>query len=273
MTKAMRMMKEEMKLVDCVVYVLDSRAPLSSVNPAFDEIIGSRPRLYVLNKCDLVPTDELKYWQKYFENNGGKCITANSTVKGGAKNFIAALKELNQPIIERYRLKGVKKTVRAMVIGVPNCGKSTLINSIIGKSRTLTGNRPGVTRGKQWVAIDSYLELLDTPGTLYPDFSDQKKATNLAIVGSIKEDILDIAVLAGEILTFLGENYPEKIAERYGITELSAEYTDNLQAVAKKRGYLMRGGEADIERAAKSVISDFRKLGFGRIILEKCNDR
>ncbi len=271
MTKAIRMMKEEMKLVDCVVYVLDSRAPLSSINPAFDEIIGNRPRLYVLNKCDLVPTDELVKWQNYFQKTGAKCITANSTVKGGAQKFISALKELNASIIERYRLKGVKKAFRAMVIGVPNCGKSTLINSIIGKSRTITGNRPGVTRGKQWVAIDSYTELLDTPGTLYPDFSDQKKATNLAIVGSIKEDILDISVLAGEILAFLWQNYPEKLTERYGLKEIGGEYTENLEAVARKRGYLLRGGEADIERAAKSVVSDFRKLGFGKVILEKCD--
>lgn len=269
MTKAMRMMKEETSLVNCIVYVLDSRAPLSSVNPAFDEIIGERPRLYVLNKCDLVPSEELNKWQKYFENGGNKCIVANSTVKGGAQKFISALKELNAPVIERYRQKGVKKTIRAMVIGVPNCGKSTLINSIIGKSRTVTGNRPGVTRGKQWVAIDPYLELLDTPGTLYPDFSDQKKATNLAIIGSIKEDILDIVELSGEIIKFLGENYPEKLNERYGLTALSEEMTENIVFIGKKRGYLIRGGEIDMERAAKSIVTDFRKQAFGKIILEK----
>lgn len=272
MTKAMRMMKEEMGLVQSVVYVLDARAPMSSVNPAFDEIIGSRPRLYVLNKMDLVPQEEAAKWKSYFEKDGNKCIAANSTVKGGTQKFIGALKELNSDILEKYKQKGVKKTIRAMVIGVPNCGKSTLINSIIGKSRTVTGNKPGVTRGKQWVSIDPYLDLLDTPGTLYPDFADQKKATNLAIIGSIKEDILDISELSREIITFMASYNADALKKRYNLSELSDDANENFENIAKKRGYLSRGGEIDYERAAKSIITDFRKQAFGKVILEKYDE-
>lgn len=273
MTKAMRMMKEEMSLVESVVYVLDARAPTSCINPAFDEIIGSRTRLYVLNKCDTVPADELNKWKAYFEGEGKKCIVANSTVKGGAQKLVGALKELNEPVIARYKAKGVKKTIRAMVIGVPNCGKSTLINSVLGKSRTVTGNRPGVTRGKQWVSIDPYLELLDTPGTLYPDFSDQVKATRLAIIGSIKDDILDVTELSVEILTFLTDNYPDSLRMRYKIEDIPEDKTALLELIGKKRGFVLKGGETDIDRTAQAIVTDFRKQAFGKLILEKCDER
>lgn len=269
MTKAIRMMKEEMSLVQSVVYVLDARAPFSSINPAFDEIIGQRSRLYVINKADLVPEEEVAKWKAFFEKSGNMCITANSTVKGGTKKIVSALKELNRGVLEKYKQKGVKKTIRAMVIGVPNCGKSTLINSIIGKSRTITGNKPGVTRGKQWVSIDPYLDLLDTPGTLYPDFSDQKKATNLAIIGSIKEDILDTTELSKEIIAFMSKYDASAFCKRYNLSELSENTDTNFDAVAKKRGYVLRGGETDYERTAKAIITDFRKMAFGKVILEK----
>lgn len=268
MTKAMRMMKEEMALVESVVYVLDARAPLSSVNPSFDEIIGNRPILFVLNKCDTVLPEDLVPWKKYFERENSRCITANSIAKGGAKRVVSELKELNAPIIERYLQKGVKKTIRAMVIGIPNCGKSTLINSLIGKSRTVTGNRPGVTRGKQWVSIDNYLDLLDTPGTLYPDFADQKKATHLAMIGSIRDEILDTNELAMEILSTLAKDYPEMLKTRYKWAEIPPT-EQLLESVAKKRGYILRGAEIDYDRTSQSVITDFRKQAFGKVILEK----
>lgn len=269
MTKALREMSSDASKIDCVVYVLDSRIPLSSVNPAYDEIFINKPRLYVLNKADLVPNEELIKWKAYFNSNGNKCITANSTLNSGAKIFISALKELTLPIIEKYKSKGVRKTVRAMVIGVPNCGKSTLINSLIGKKRAVTGNKPGVTRGKQWVNIDSYVDLLDTPGTLFPDFSDQTKATHLAIVGSIKEDVVDTFELSTEILNFLSEKYPNNLKEKYSLNDIPTNKSDLFPIIAKKRGYVLKGGEYDTERTAKSIIQDFRKQGFGKIILEK----
>jgi len=264
MTKALRDMKESAAAVDSFIYVLDARAPSASVNHAFDEIIGEKPRLYVLNKADLVPADALNRWKKLIELDFGICVCVNSALKNGAGVLLNALKQINAPLIERYREKGVKKTVRAMVIGVPNCGKSTLINSLTAKKRAATGDRPGVTRGKQWISIDPYIDLLDTPGTLYPDFSDQKKAVNLAIIGSIKDDVLDVKELADEILKFMSQNHADALKARYG--EMSG---NPLECVAKSRGCVMKGGELDLERAARAVILDFRNGAFGKIILEK----
>lgn len=268
MTKAIRAMKQDMALVDSVIYVLDARAPLSCINPSFDEIIGAKPRLYVLNKADLVPKEELFKWKNYFVNQNSNCITANSTVNTNSAAFVNALRALNKEKIDRYSERGVKKTIRAMVIGVPNCGKSTLINSLIAKKKTITGDRPGVTRSMQWVSIDEYIDLVDTPGTLYPDFSDQKKATHLAMIGSINEDILDMPELAGETIKFLSENYPAEIKARYGLDTIKNEYIDNLNEIAKRKGFLLKGGELDIERTAKAVVNDFRKQAFGKVILE-----
>lgn len=269
MTKALREMDVQISKTDCVVYVLDSRIPASSVNPAYDSIIGTKPRLYVLNKADLVPQNELNKWRDFYSSNGNICIVANSTVKGGNNVFISALNTLAAPIIDKYAAKGVKKTVRAMVIGVPNCGKSTLINSLTAKKRTVTGNRPGVTRGQQWVSIDKYVDLLDTPGTLFPDFSDQNKAVALAIAGSIKDDLVDPTELAFEILRFLKKDYPERLIDKYNLTEIPDDDSQLLDAVAKRRGFVVKGGEYDYERTAKAIIQDFRKQAFGKIILEK----
>lgn len=269
MTKALREMEADASKVDSIVYVLDARIPLSSVNPSYDIIFSDKPRLYVLNKADLVPQNELVKWQEYFSDSNSKCITANSTINGGNKAFISALRSLVAPLMERYALKGVKKTVRAMVIGIPNCGKSTLINSLTGKKRAVTGNKPGVTRGKQWVSIDKYIDLLDTPGTLYPDFSDQNKAVHLAMVGSIKDDIIDVSELSMAILNELKTNYKENLIKKYNLTDIPSDDNELLNTISRKKGFLLKGGAPDIERTAKSVIQDFRKNSFGKIILEK----
>lgn len=272
MTKALRAMEADASKIDCVIYVLDARIPKSSINPAYDTIFNNKPKLFVLNKADLVPENELNKWKNYFISKGETCLTTNSTVKGGSGIFISALRTLNEEKILRYKNKGVNKTIRAMVIGIPNCGKSTLINSLIAKKRTVTGDKPGVTRGKQWVSIDTYIDLLDMPGTLYPDFSDQEKATNLAIVGSIKEDILDIVELAYEILKFLRREYCDRLIEKYSLKEVPTDDSLLLDLIARRRGFVVRGGEYDYERTAKAIIQDFRKQSFGKIILEKCND-
>ena len=269
MTKALREMEANVSKIDCVIYVLDARIPLSSVNPAYEEIFKTKKRLYILNKVDLIPQEQAIKWKAYFAKDGNKCISANSTINGGNKLFISTLKELNHDLIERYKAKGVKKTVRAMVIGIPNCGKSTLINSLVSKKRAQTGNKPGVTRGSQWVSIDEYVDLLDTPGTLFPDFSDQIKATHLAIVGSVSENVIDNTELAMEILKFLKLNYPNNLLNKYSIDTLEYNELQLIEHISKKRGYILRGGELDFERTTKAIIQDFRKQAFGKIILEK----
>lgn len=273
MTKAIRMMREEIKLVDSVIYVLDARAPLACVNEAFDEVIGKKPRLYVLNKADTVSRDALIEWVDWFRARGDKCIYSNSISKSDAGVIVKNLIELNEELIERYRRKGVAKVVRAMVIGVPNTGKSTLINSLLKEKRVATGNRPGVTRGKQWVAIDPYIELLDSPGVLYPDYRDQTRAMKLALIGSIKDEVVDQYELATDAAAFLMQEYPDALKTRYKIDELPSDGAGFLEAVALRRGIISRGGEADRERAAKAFINDYRKGYLGKIPLEKAGLR
>ncbi len=268
MTKAIRMMKEEIKIIDSVIYVLDARAPMSSINPAFDDVIGIKPILYVLNKADLVEKADLKLWLDYFSQNNKTAIFANSVSKANTKEISNALIKINQATLEKWKAKGVKKIIRAMVIGVPNCGKSTLINSFLGAKKAVTGNKPGVTKGKQWVQISDGVELMDTPGTLYPDFSDQNKAMRLAIIGSVKDEILDICELGKELYAFLRDNFADRLKSRYGFDPIN-EKEDGLNLIAKSRGFLLKGNEYDMERAAKGLITDFRKLALGKIIMEK----
>jgi len=272
MTKAIRMMKQEVAVVDSIIYVLDARAPLSCINEAFEEVIANKPRIYVLNKCDLADSDELAQWVKYFKKLA-PCIAADSLTRADTRELLASLTELNAPLIQKYKAKGVARTIRAMVIGVPNSGKSTLINSLTKGKKTITGNRPGVTRGKQWVSIGKHIDLLDSPGVLFPDFKDQQKAVRLAIIGSIKDDILDITELGLEAVKFLMQNYPQRLQERY-CAQFSEETPaiDVMNAVAAKRGFLQKDGDTDYEKTGRAIITDIRKGYLGKLVLEKVSD-
>lgn len=267
MTKAIRMMREEAKNVDSVIYVLDSRAPRSCLNDSFEEVIRGKTRLYVLNKADLVARTEVLKWAEYFAGLGMECIYTDSLSKKDSASIVKKLLKVNAGVIERYRAKGVRKTVRAMVIGVPNSGKSTLINSLAPVKRAVTGNRPGVTRGKQWVSIGAGVELLDSPGVLYPDFSDEEKALRLTLIGSVRDEVVDITELAREGYKLFSKIFPEALEERYG--ELHENADGALEAIAVKRGLMLKGGVPDVERAAKTLITDYRKGYLGKKPLEE----
>jgi ribosome biogenesis GTPase A len=262
------MIESEIKLVNCVVCVLDARAPFSSVNANFDKVLEKKPALYVLNKADLAPVKDVLAWQQRLLGEGKAAVTANSLTGGDANLIVKELLKLNADLIERYRAKGVAKTIRAMVIGMPNTGKSTLINSLAREKKTATGNRPGVTRGKQWVVIDKYIELLDSPGVLYPDFSNQQKAINLALIGSVKDEVVDTLELSLEGIKKLKTLAPNELVKRYNVEDLNAEDIEILNQVGKKRGMFLKGGEVDFEKAAKAFLSDLRKGYLGKIILD-----
>ena len=272
MTKAMRTMQESLKTADCVIYVLDARAVLSSRNPAFDKMIAGMPVLYVFNKCDMVERADLAAWEKYYRERGLQCVSVNSTSGYFRAEVISKLLLLNKPLTDKYKAKGVNKTVRAMVAGVPNTGKSTLINCLCAGKRAATGNRPGVTRGKQWVSLSAGIELLDTPGTLPPAFEDQTRAVRLAMIGSVREEVLDVTELGLEAIKFFAMRNYMPFAARYGLDSLSGEPLEIMDKIAQKRGYLLGRDAYDEERAARAVLDDLRKLRLGKVMLDKVEE-
>lgn len=267
MTKSLRMIEENLKLVDAVIYVLDARAPQSSLNPSFDRLIADKKIIYVLNKSDISDSAVNKLWQKYFSQKNS-CLSVCGTNKGLTGMIIKELNSVLSDKILKYKQKGVNMPIRAMVIGVPNSGKSTIINTLCGNKRAQTGDKPGVTRGKQWVRLDRGIELLDTPGTLWNSFDDQNTGRHLAYIGSIKEDVLDAVELAICLLDELKEMYAEKLNERYGIFAAGKPANELLFEICKNRGYLLKGCP-DTERCAKAVLDDFRKARIGKISLER----
>lgn len=269
MTKALREMEENVKKVDAVIYVLDSRAVEACINPKFEKIIGNKPVLYVFNKADTVEKNHLKEWLNYFDSLGRAHVAANSASGRESAAILNGLKNLLAAKIENYRAKGVNARLRAMVLGIPNSGKSTLINSLCAGKKTATGNKPGVTRGKQWVAVSDYVDLMDTPGTLWPSFDNQTLALHLAFIGSIKDDVLDINEICLKFIEFMLSEYPSVLAERYNLEVLADTPLGVYEQAAKARGYLLKGGEVDYDRTAAAVIDDFRKQRTGRIMLER----
>lgn len=272
MTKALRMMEENVKIVDAIGYVLDARAPASCFNPSFNKIVGNKPCLFILNKCDLADPVKLDKWRDYFKTNGIKYVTATATASADAGKIANGFAEITADLRAKYKAKGVFKPVRCLIIGVPNCGKSTLINCLSGRKTVVTGDKPGVTKGKQWVRLGSGLELLDTPGTLWPKFEDERVASHLCFVGSIKDDIVDLYEVTNLLIAELSEQYPQNLAERYKI-DLDGKTTSQIvEQIAIKRGFLLRGGEIDCDRCAKAVLDDFRKGKLGKITLDLPED-
>lgn len=266
MTKAVRMMEENLALCDVCLYVIDSRAVNSSINPVLNKLVSNKRVIYLFNKCDLVEKSDLDKWTAKFAKEGKICSVTMGT--GDLSKVTALIKSAYKDVLDKYLEKGVKKHVRAMIVGIPNSGKSTIINSMRKKASAVTGDKAGVTRGKQWLSIDSMIDLLDTPGTLWGKFEDQTVAKHLAYIGSINDDILDKSELVFEFIKEITSICPGALKNRYGVDE-SAEPLEIFDSIAVSRGFKMRGGEIDYDRCAASVIDDFRKGRLGKIMLEK----
>ncbi len=269
MTKARRMMEEDIKLIDLVIELVDARLPLSSRNPDIDNLAKNKSRLILLNKSDLADERVNNLWSDYFKEKGFFVVKLDARSGSGMKAITSIIQEACKEKIERDRKRGIlNRPVRAMVVGIPNVGKSTFINSYAKKACTKTGNKPGVTKGKQWIKLNKSLELLDTPGILWPKFEDQQIGLKLAIAGSINDDILNISELSLEFIKLLQKEYKGKLAERYGIDE-TLKPIEILEAVAIKRGCLKKGELVDIDKAANIIIDEFRAGKLGRISLER----
>ena len=276
MTKAKRMMQENIKLIDLVIELVDARIPLSSRNPDIDRLAGNKARILLLNKSDLADAEYNKEWSMYFKEKGLHVVEINSKSGAGIKAIQGAVQGACREKIERDRKRGiVNRPVRAMVVGIPNVGISTCINSFAGKACTKTGNKPGVTKGKQWIRLNKGLELLDTPGILWPKFEEQAVGMRLAFIGSINDDILHVDELAIELICFLQKNYPLVLEKRYGLDALGNGYGQKaeealeiLKGIGQSRHCYLKGEELDVMRAASIMVDDFRSGKLGRITLE-----
>lgn len=267
MTKAMRMMEDNLKLVDGVMMVLDARAPFSSQNTKLDKLFANKKILYVLNKADLVDQTELKKVINQFTAEGKTAVSVSAMDKRAVDLLYSRIFDLLKEKLERNKLKGVFKPVRIMVAGIPNTGKSTIINALSGGKKAITGDKAGVTKGKQWIRLRE-LELLDTPGTMPPAFDNQTYAKHLAYIGSMNDANIDFGDLAYELLAELKVKYPKLLTEKYGIENFDEETIETFNAICRRRGFLMKGGDYDYDRCAVAIIDDFRKGRIGKIILD-----
>lgn len=268
MTKAKRQMQEDIKLIDLVIELVDARIPLSSRNPDIDDLGKQKARLILMNKADLASEEQNKAWAAYFKEKGFFVVKLDARNRAGIKTINEVILDACKEKIERDRRRGIKnRPVRAMVVGIPNVGKSTFINTYAGKACAKTGNKPGVTKGKQWIRLNKNVELLDTPGILWPKFEDQKVGLYLALVGSIKDEILNIDELSLELINILQARYPGLLAQRYGVTE-GQKPAEILEEIAGNRKCVKKGNELDYGKAASLVIDEFRSGRLGKITLE-----
>ena len=273
MTKTRRQMEGDLKLVDAVCELVDARIPISSRNPDIDNICGHKPRIVILNRWDLADPDATNAWVNYFKKKGILAVPTDCKSRRGISAFTPAVQQLLQEKIQRNAAKGMTKALRIMIVGIPNVGKSTLINQISGRKGAKAENRPGVTRGKQWVTVDKDLLLLDTPGILWPKFEDPHVGLMLAYTGAVKEGVIDIEELSCRLMDLLWQRYPDKVKERYGIdSPADTPGWELLEAAAKNRGFLLARGQIHTERMAKVLLDEFRSGKLGRFTLEVPED-
>ena len=266
MKKTRELIAENLKMVDIVIEVIDARIPVSSRNPIIDELVKNKRRLIILNKSDLSDPKANEAWAETFKKQGNLVLTMNCTTGIGVGQLYKLLSRLQD---EKNEGQLRKKSLRMMIVGVPNVGKSSLINRMTGKKSAKTGDRPGVTKGKQWLGLENGMQLLDTPGILWPKFEDPQVGLNLAFCGSIKDEILDTASLALELIKVLQRDYPQLLRERYKLDELDEDALVNMEAIAAKRGFILSGKRVDYERCARTVLDEFRGGKIGNITLEK----
>ena len=274
MTKTRRQMENDIRLVDAVCEIVDARIPMSSRNPDIDAICGSKPRLMILNRIDMADPEETKTWAAYFRSQGMVVLETDCKNRKGTNQFAPKVKQLLKDKIEQYAAKGmVGRTIRVMIVGIPNVGKSTLINQVAGRKSAKAENRPGVTRGKQWVTVEKGLELLDTPGILWPKFEDPQVGLKLSYTGAIKDDVVDVETLACSLIDLLGRKYPQVLETRYKITvpETFQGY-ELLELCGRKRGMLISGGEVDTERMSRVLLEEYRSGKLGRFTFESPED-
>ena len=270
MTKTRRQIQADLKLVDLVAEVIDARIPVSSRNPDLDELVGEKPRLIVLNRADQADPAGTRAWCAWFRERGWAVLETNARDGKGVNQFSITIKNAMKEKLEQWKAKGmVGRPIRVMVVGVPNVGKSTFINQVAKRKSAKAGNRPGVTRGRQWVSVDAGLDLLDTPGILWPKFEDEATGLHLAFTGAVKDEVMDAETLACRLLELLAARYPNALEQRYQIpADLSGQGWELLEACGRKRGFLISGGEVDTERMAKVLLDEYRSGTFGNITLE-----
>lgn len=266
MKKTREMIQSNLKLVDIIIEILDARIPNSSKNPIINEITANKKRIILLNKADLADKRETSEWIRLFEKEGYKAIEIDALNGRGIDKLYKILNEFQ---VERDEEKRNSRPLRIMILGVPNVGKSSLINRLSGRKSTKTGNKPGITKGKQWISLENGMQLLDTPGILWPKFEEPEVGLNLAFAGSIKDEILEIQDIGYELIGFLADNYPEEFMNRYKLSDLSDDKLENMEALALKRGFILPGKRIDYERTARTVIDEFRAGKIGKITLEK----
>lgn len=270
MTKARRQLQKKLHMIDMVIEVLDARAPKSSLNPDFDDLFAQKIRFYALNKADLADAAVTKEWLGYFRQDGIQAVSFSAS-GGNTQTLKNAIVAGAGEYLNKYRAKGVKKVLRALVVGIPNVGKSAILNRLTGKRKLQEGNKPGVTKALQWAKIDDYLEIMDSPGLLWPKFKDEETAATVALIGSVKLDILNEEELAYYLVKRLKESAPGMLQTRYKLDALGEDAYKVLCEIGQKRGFLLKGGQIDMERAAKTVLDEFKNGKMGRISLERPN--